>query len=138
MMDIENQKDGTYVLVFLHRFILSDEECFSISEDEDVISVAEKVMDKYHEKAFAFRRFKVFHGNKRYIDPGFMYLTGNVETRDEVYARNDPSEDILRRNMEYNDYRAMIRIGPHAMPFDPKKDVNLEIDKEDVVCGRFF
>ena len=32
------------------------------------------------------------------------YIGGKVETREEVFARNDPSESILRSNMECNGY----------------------------------
>lgn len=38
----------------------------------------------------------------------FYYLGGKVETYEEVVARNDPSEEILRSNMKCNGYDRII------------------------------
>lgn len=43
--------------------------------------------------------------SKQVARSGMYYLGGKVETREEVDARNDPSEDVLRFNMRANNVR---------------------------------
>lgn len=56
------------------------------------------------------------------------HLGGRIETLAEVEARNDPTEDILRRNMRCNDIARVIinnNSWRHTMPFT-EKDVRLD------------
>lgn len=47
--------------------------------------------------------------DSREIDRSSMYyLGGKVETIEEVFARNDPKEEILRENMKINGYNRII------------------------------
>ena len=133
-----NLANGDYAHVCMYGFFLSEETYIPVNDVTDVLSIAEKIMKEFHERAFAFRRMTVASKKAKYIDPGWLYLSGKVELKSEVFARNDPQEDILRTNMEHNDLDAIIRIFDHAMPFDPKKDVNLEIDMSDIKSGKFF
>ena len=43
--------------------------------------------------------------SKQVARSGKYYLGGKVETREEVEARNDPNEDILRFNIRANDVK---------------------------------
>ena len=47
--------------------------------------------------------------DSRVIDKsGIYYLGGSVETAEEILARNDPKEEILRSNIRCNDYKRII------------------------------
>lgn len=51
---------------------------------------------------------------------GMYFLGGVIETYDEVFARNDPSERILRGNMESNGWRHILintNSWKHTSPF---------------------
>lgn len=60
----------------------------------------------------------------------FYYLGGRIETKAEVFARNDPKENILRANMEGNGYDRII-INENSWRFTAglnADDVVLDVD----------
>ena len=65
------------------------------------------------------------------------YLGGHIETRDEVEARNDPKEEILRSNMRANDIDRIIinnnswRFTAALKPTDIVLDVDLTVERTD-------
>ena len=47
--------------------------------------------------------------SKEIASSRMYYVNSIVETLEEVVARNDPSERILRENMECNEWKAIVR-----------------------------
>lgn len=63
---------------------------------------------RYGALPYGFRFFvKEDNGRKEAIG-GHYYLGGKVETYEEVCARNDPQEEILRWNMRVNGYSRIV------------------------------
>lgn len=80
---------------------------------DKAVEMARSVSERYGAKPYGFR----FSTRARQDDEldskvvkssGTYYLGGRVETKDEVFARNDPAEKILRANMECNDIEKII------------------------------
>ena len=82
-----------------------------VSWDADVaLAMMSKILERYGAKPYGFRFTTRERGpddlDSSVVATGPMhYVGGKVETREEVEARNDPKEDVLRFNMRANDYR---------------------------------
>jgi hypothetical protein len=48
---------------------------------------------------------------------GMYYLNAKVETYEEVIARNDPKEEILRSNMRINGYKKIVTNAPGSKTY---------------------
>jgi hypothetical protein len=74
---------------------------------DKAIEMARSVVERYGAKPYAFQfttRFRDFDelDSKVTERSKTHYLGGRIETKEEVFARNDPNERILRSNMENN------------------------------------
>lgn len=81
---------------------------------ETAQQMAAEIVERYGARPFGFR----FMTRSREDDDldsrvtatsSMHYLGGTIETIEEVNARNDPSEEILRFNMRANGYNRIIR-----------------------------
>jgi hypothetical protein len=87
-------------------------------DTKKAVEMANSVMERYGAKpyAFVFRTFKTHDEisdgeggflkveNKKEKESGYYFLGGKLETYDDVVARNLDSENILRSNMQNNEY----------------------------------
>ena len=120
---------GVYVGLFGAFFSETDE--FQVDTDKcDINTIAKEVRKRYGEMAFGFRRCHYLHGERKFNDAGWIYFSGDIESKEEVFKKNLPNENILRKNMEYNDIPAIIRMAGRAFPFN-KEDKLLSQVKED-------
>ena len=120
---------GVYVGLFGAFFSETDE--FQFDTDKcDINTIAKEVRKRYGKMAFGFRRCYYLHGEQKFRDEGWIYLSGDIESKDEVFKKNLPKEDILRNNMKFNDVPAVIRMEGHVFPFN-QKDKLLSQVKED-------
>ncbi len=77
--------------------------------DPDVaLEMASTIVERYNARPYGFQFITRSRGpddlDSSVIDRSpIYYIGGTVETREEVFARNDPDERILRANMENND-----------------------------------
>ena len=80
---------------------------------ETAKKMAAEIVERYNAKPYGFRFSTKARGeddldSKEVAKSPMHYLGGKVETLEEVEARNDPNEDILRRNMRNNDIKRII------------------------------
>ena len=71
------------------------------------------VSERYNATPYAFKFTTRGRGpddldSKVIRSSNLYYLGGRIETREEVEARNDPKEEILRSNMRGNDIKRII------------------------------
>lgn len=76
---------------------------------DDAVAMATMISERYGAKPYGFRfttraRADDELDSKQIAQSPMHYIGGKVETRDEVFARNDPGETILRSNMEINGF----------------------------------
>jgi hypothetical protein len=80
---------------------------------EKAVEMARGISERYGAKPYGFR----FSTRSRKADEldskvtktsGIYYLGGQVQTKEQVFARNDPKESILRANMECNEIDKII------------------------------
>lgn len=85
-------------------------------DTKQAAKMAESIIERYNAKPYGFKfttykthpplideegnEYKV--SSKLLQDSGTYFLGGKLETYDEVVARNDPKEEILRSNMKCN------------------------------------
>ncbi len=84
------------------------------------LAMAEKVTERYGAKPYGFRfeerivgempdgQGGKLHASKDVGMSGIYFLGGKLETVDDVVARNDPKESVLRTNMQGNDMSIVI------------------------------
>ena len=118
------------IQVVLHGILVSDSAEFKLRDKASLDEIASEVEKRFGDHAFCFRRFGKNAIGRRYAkDRGYVYMRGKVQTRDEILAGTDPRDDVLRTNVRFNDFQAVIRIGGAAMPFRPGIDKVLEASK---------
>lgn len=95
---------------------LSEENTYEIDRWGDVqkaLELARTVKQRYGARPYGF----CFSTRRREIDDfdskvsqrsGMYYIGGTIETYEEVMARNDPDEEILRSNMKSNGYKRIV------------------------------
>jgi len=81
------------------------------------VQMADSILERYNAKPYSFK-FATYKTHPSLVDEegneyevkarflkesGTYFLGGKLETYDEVIARNDPKEEILRSNMRGND-----------------------------------
>jgi hypothetical protein len=76
---------------------------------DDAVAMSAMIEERHGARPYGFRfitraRRDDELDSKVVAQSGMHYLGGKVETRADVFARNDPSEAILRSNMECNGY----------------------------------
>lgn len=74
---------------------------------EKAMEMAHHIVERYGATPYAFRFTTRGRGprdldSKETARSGMYYLGGRIETLNEVLARNDPNERILRSNMKNN------------------------------------
>lgn len=75
---------------------------------DKAVKMAGEIVERYGARPYAFK-FSTRSRSAADLDSKvsrtscLYYLGGRIETREEVEARNDPKEDILRFNMRAND-----------------------------------
>lgn len=80
---------------------------------EAAAKMAHEVVERYNATPFAFQFSTRTRGpddldsHESARSPTY-YLGGRIETREEIEARNDPKEDILRSNLRSNDIARVI------------------------------
>lgn len=80
---------------------------------DTAIKLSNNIKERYGAKPYGFR-FTTRARGERDLDSKITatsrmyYLGGTVYTLDEVLARNDPDEDILRSNMQNNNIKRVI------------------------------
>ncbi len=95
---------------FLSPGTFVSEETVKLIESWDVetaVIMADDILERHNAKPYGFRFLTRVRGpddfdSKETARSGIYYLGGRIETRAEVEARNDPSEEILRSNMRAN------------------------------------
>lgn len=74
---------------------------------DKAVEMARGIVERYNAKPYGFQ-FSTRGRSDKDLDSkvikssGIYYLGGRIETKSEVFARNDPKEDILRSNMDCN------------------------------------
>lgn len=79
----------------------------------EVIEISKTIKERYNSKPYGFYFVTKGRGplelNSKIQETSKMYyLGGTVETYEEVCARNDPKEEILRSNMKWNNFDKII------------------------------
>ena len=95
----------------------------------DINATARIVKEKYGDRAYGFRRCYYLHGQKHFIDKGWIFMLGKVRTAEEVGRDNLPDERTLRENIICNDMKAVISFRGRVFEFHPDKDVLLSMTK---------
>lgn len=75
--------------------------------------MAEDIVQRHGATPYGFRFITRARGeedldSKEVDHSGMYYLGGKVETYEEVVARNDPKENILRDNMRFNKWNRIV------------------------------
>lgn len=74
---------------------------------DKAVELARGITERHGAKPYGFQ-FSTRGRSDKELDSkvikssGIYYLGGKIETRNEVFARNDPKEGILRSNMDCN------------------------------------
>lgn len=79
----------------------------------EAIEISKTIKERYNSKPYGFYFVTKGRGplelNSKIQETSKMYyLGGTVETYEEVCARNDPKEEILRSNMKWNNFDKII------------------------------
>lgn len=95
-------------------FVSEQNEASIASWDvEAAVSMARTIKQRYGATPYGFYFSTRSRGpddldSKVSATSNIYYLGGNVETKEEVFARNDPKESVLRSNMEINGFDRII------------------------------
>lgn len=95
---------------FFHEKTVKPIESWDVAQAK---RMALDIVERHNAKPFAFY-FSTRAGGKDDLDSkvtntsGNYYLGGKVDTYEEVVARNDPKEKILRWNMKFGDIKRII------------------------------
>lgn len=103
---------------------------------EKAVDMARTVLERHNARPYGFYFTTRTRGpedldSKVTATSPLYYLGGRVETREEVEARNDPKEEILRSNLRANDVEKIIindnswRFTAALKPTDVVLDVDL-------------
>jgi hypothetical protein len=99
------------------------------------------VVERYDARPFAFyfttrRRGEGDLDSKEVARSGRYYLGGTVETLDEVVARNDPKDEILRSNMRANGIERVITTSTPWRSTNPLQAGDVVLDDAGAVVER--
>lgn len=95
-----------YVTFYSPGTLMSEQITMEIDswDTRKAVGMAEQVIERHGARPYAFV-FKTFAGDKgcqSYSESAKHFLGGKLDTYDDVVARNDPGERILRSNMSNN------------------------------------
>ena len=77
------------------------------------VEMSKAIVERYRARPYSFRFITRERADDELdshvsVKSGMYYLGGRIETREEVEARNDPNERILRDNMRANRYERIV------------------------------
>lgn len=89
---------------FVHE---TNEEPIAFWDVDLAVEMAKRIVQRYNARPYGFRfstrgRDSQDLDSKEIASSGMYYLGGKIQTIEEIEARNDPSERILRDNMRSN------------------------------------
>ena len=127
-----------FVTFFSPGTFVSETNCEKIGawDVDQAIALARTISQRHGARPFGFR-FSTEHRtaviedgepsiNIKTINSPMYYIGGKIETIEEVMARNDPNEEILRSNMQMNNIkRVLINTNSYRS--------TLALDDEDIV-----
>ena len=93
----------------------TDERPLSSWDVNEAVKLAKSITQRYNAKPYGFQ-FTTRERTSKELDSKVIktspmyYLSGKVETLEEIEARNDPKEEILRSNMRSNKCKRVIRM----------------------------
>lgn len=100
------------------------------------VSLSKSIKERYDALPYGF--YFVTHGrgpndldSKKIKSSGMYYLGGKVETYEEIVARNDPKEEILRSNMRCNGYKRIVTNTNSWKWTQPLQDEDTVLDMKD-------
>jgi hypothetical protein len=82
-------------------------------DTEAAVTMAGDICERHGSRPYGFRFLTRARGvedldSKVVKRSGIYYLGGTVETAEEILARSDPKEEILRSNVRINGYKRII------------------------------
>jgi hypothetical protein len=106
---------------------------------EKAVEMSHGILERHGAKPYGFYFSTRSRGpddldSKQTAKSNFYYLGGRIETKEEVFARNDPKESVLRLNMETMDIDRVIvndnswrftglpRDSDVVLPYEPRKE----------------
>jgi hypothetical protein len=132
-----------FVTFYSPGSMFSETDTFEVPswEVDAAVKLSKDVRQRYSARPYAFyfttrTRSPDDFDSREIARSNLYYLGGKVETRAEVFARDDPSELILRENMKANDFDRIItndnswRIVRPLYPSDVVLDYDPEDDKQ--------
>lgn len=80
---------------------------------EQAVEMSKDITERYDSRPYGFRfitraRADDEPDSHQTAKSGMYYLGGRIETREDVEARNDPNERILRDNLRANDIKRIV------------------------------
>jgi hypothetical protein len=99
------------------------------------VKMAEAITERHNARPYGFRfttrgREENDLDSKVVAKSCFYYLSGKIETIEQVRERNDPKERILLSNMENNGYKRVIRITRGWSWTQPLDDGDVVLNEE--------
>ena len=134
LIEDANVKPVHGVTVGMFGFMVSESSEFPMDDTSDIYAVATLVKEKYGNRAYGFRRCYYLHGQKHFVDKGWVFIQGKMRTAKEVMSDNLPDERILRENVHDNGMEAVISFGGQTFEFKIGKDMILNTTKGENKC----
>lgn len=93
-----------FVIFFSPGTLVSEQTTKPIDawDPEVALEMASTIVERHNARPYGFQFITRLDSSVTARSPMY-FIGGKVETRDEVFARNEPDEGILRANMENND-----------------------------------
>jgi hypothetical protein len=101
---------------------------------QEAVVMSKKIHERYNAKPYSFQ-FSTRARTEKDLDSkvvkrsNLYYLAGTVETLEQVEARNDPKEEILRSNMRRNGYKRVVTTQTPWRWTQPLNDTDIVLSK---------